>query len=117
MPRESILKPIDPAILDSHGDYKKYGFEPKSRRHTPGLQLRIDDNFKIFCVPHLTCVNFSIIATKGKIVKNGFVTKIDGQDSFKNVIRRVAEYLSEIGTKYTYASINLTSATGVSRVN
>lgn len=108
---------LDPNTVAAYGDPDKYGFRPRRYRHVNGLMLEIDDNFKLFCVPHPRTMDFTLLGPGVKVASRGIVVAGSGLDGFQAVIRAVGDYLSKTGTMHTYASINLTSKTGVGRTD
>lgn len=96
------------------------------------VRLNIDDNFELFfepltgdCVwPYIRCtivekheneaLTFRSAKVEANVINNHRVWQI--KQAAEEVIRKVANYLSEEGQKRTYASITLKTTTGVSGV-
>lgn len=110
---EKIAPDLAPDVAAACGDYAALGFEPRRYRGTNGLMLVVDDNFKLFCVPHPKTMDYVLLGPNGRIASRGLVVNRPGGDSFVLAVQGAEDYLSKTGTMHTYASINLKAKTGV----
>lgn len=107
---------IDQAAVQACGGLGSLPVEPRAYHGARGFMLKIDDNFKLFFVPHPKTLDYVLLGPNNKHVTQGLVINTGGKTtSFQNAILACEEYMSAVGTALTYGSINLKTVSGVNR--
>lgn len=107
---------IDQAAVQACGGLGSLPVELHAYHGAHGLMLKIDNNFKLFFIPHPKTLDYVLLGPNNKHVTRGLVINTGGKTtSFQKAILACEEYMSTVGTTLTYGSINLKTISGVNR--